>query len=187
MLNKVRLIIFVVLVVPALLIGLGAAAYTFINGKGDIELVAPADADLSYSLDSGPKGTVKAGGHLKIAVEQGKHGLELESAYGKAQRTVEVTNGFQHLLVPADDNQCFVVLDVSRSHYQYGSKTADKYPTVKARVRSSDIYDLPGSLYFSEKSLPANLKEGRACNLLVEVECKHLEKSDSELMVAMGY
>lgn len=187
MLSKIRLIIVLVIGVPMLLFGAGAAAYTFMNGKGDLELVAPADAELSYTVDNGPKRTLTAGNHVKLPVEQGKHALELESTYGKAQRTVEVTNGFQHLLVPADDGQCFVVLDVSRSHYQYGSKTADKYPTVKARVKSSDTYDLPGSLYFSEKSLPASLKEGNACNLLLEVECKHLEKSDSELMVALGY
>lgn len=187
MLNKVRLIIALVIGVPVLLIGAGMAAYTFINGKGDIELVAPGDADLKYSLDNGPQQTLKAGTHAKLPVEQGKHALELESTYGKAQRSVEITNGFQDLLVPADDGQCFVVLDVSRSHYQYGSKTADKYPKVKARVKSSDTYDLPGSLYYSEKSLPASLKEGNACNLLLEVECKHLDKSDSELMVAMGY
>jgi len=187
MLNKVRLIIVLVIGVPLLLFGAGMAAYTFINGKGDLEIVAPGDADLTYTLDNGKQQTLKAGNHAKLPVEQGKHGLTLESTYGKAERHVEVTNGFQHLLVPADDGQCFVVLDVSRSHYQYGSKAADKYPTVKARVKSSDAYDLPGSLYFSEKSLPASLKEGNACNLLLEVECKHLEKSDAELMVALGY
>lgn len=187
MLNKVRLIIVLVIGVPMLLIGAGMAAYTFINGKGDIELVAPGDADLKYSIDNGPQQTLRAGNHAKLPMAQGKHGLELESTYGKAQRTVEITNGFQDLLVPADDGQCFVVLDVSRSHYQYGSKTPDKFPTVKGRVKSSDTYDLPGSLYYSEKSLPASLKEGNSCNLLLEVECKHLEKSDTELMAVLGY
>lgn len=187
MLSKIRLIILLVVGVPMLLLGAGYAAYTFMNGKGDIELVAPGDADLTYTLDNGKSATIKAGNHMKIPVEQGKHALELESTYGKAQRSVEVTNGFQHLLVPADDGQCFVVLDVSRSHFQYGSKTPAKYPTVKARVKSAEPYDLPGSLYFSEKSLPSSLKEGNACNLLLEVECKHLEKSDTELMVALGY
>lgn len=187
MLNKVRLVILLVLVVPAVLFGLGFAAYQFISGKGDIQLVAPADADLTYSIDNGPPGTLKAGRNLKLALPQGKHGLKLESSYGKAERTVDITNGFAHLLVPADDGQCFVLLDVSKSHYEYGSKKADKYPRIKARVKSSETYDLPGSLYFSEASLPKSLKEGNACNLLREVECDQLARGDTELMMAMGY
>ncbi|MEW5738750.1 MAG: hypothetical protein AB1938_07475 [Myxococcota bacterium] len=185
--SKIRLIILLGLVVPAVLCGLGFAAYQFISGKGNIELVAPADADLSYTIDGSPPGKVSRGGHLKIPLEQGKHQLQLESTYGKATRNVDVKNGFAHLLVPADDGQCFVVMDVSRSHFQYGSKPPAKYPTIKARVKSSDIYDLPGSTYFSEKALPQSLKEGNACNLALEVECEHLAKGDTELLTAMGY
>lgn len=187
MLNKVRLVIFLVLVVPAVLAGLGFAAYQFISGKGDVQLVAPADADLTYSVDDGPPQKVKAGGHVKLPLAQGKHGLKFESSYGKSERTVDISNGFAHLLVPADDGQCFVLLDVSKSHYEYGSKKADKYPRIKARVKSNETYDLPGSLYFSESSLPRSLKEGNACNLLKEVECEQLARGDTELMMAMGF
>jgi hypothetical protein len=185
--SKVRLVILLVLVVPAVLLGLGFAAYQFISGAGDIELVAPSDADLTYVIDNAPPGQLAKGNHLKVPLKQGKHTLELESTYGKAHRVVDVKNGFVHLLVPADDGQCFVLLDVSRSNYQYGSKTPDKFPTIKARVKSSDIYDLPGSVYFTQAALPQSLKEGNACNLLQEVECEHLAKADAELFALMGY
>jgi len=185
--SKVRLVILLVLVVPSVLCGIGFAAYQFIAGDGDIELVAPGDADLSYSLDNAPPQKLTRGNHTTLKAKQGKHTLELESTYGKAHRVVDVKNGFSNLLVPADDGQCFVLLDVSRSNYQYGSKTPDKYPTLKARVKSSDIYDLPASVYFTQASLPQSLKEGTACNLLQEVECEHLAKSDEELFQLMGY
>ncbi|GMU60489.1 MAG: hypothetical protein AMXMBFR34_22520 [Myxococcaceae bacterium] len=185
--NKIRLVILLVLVVPSVLCGLGFAAYQFISGEGKARLVAPGDSELSYSLDGSPTLKLPKGGNTMLKLKQGKHTLELESTHGKTQRVVDVKNGFVDLLVPADDGQCFVVLDVSRSHFQYGSKTPAKYPGVKARVKSSETYDLPGSIHFTESSLPSSLKEGSACNLVQEVECKLLDQDDTEMLVAMGF
>lgn len=181
------MIILLGLGVPAVLCGLGVAAYQYISGEGKVRLVAPGDAELSYSLDGNPMLTLAKGGSTLLKLQQGKPTLALESSYGKTQRVVDVQNGFADLLVPADDGQCFVVLDVSRSHFQYGSKTPAKYPGVKARVKSSETYDLPGSIHFTESSLPSSLKEGSACNLVQEVECKLLDQDDTEMLVAMGF
>lgn len=185
-LQKIRLVILLVIGVPALLFVGGMAVNEFVNGKGKLVLVA--SAPLTFTLDGAAPQTLTAGEHRELTVEQGKHVLSLESELGKGERLVDVTNGMQRFLVPADEGQCFVLLDVLHSHFTFGSDPADPHPRLKQRIKATDLFDLPGSgVYFSERGLPSSIKEDSTCLLLVEAECDELGKDDEALLKGLGY
>lgn len=185
MINKIRLVIALVVGVPLLILGGGFVAYQAIAGDGEITLVAPPDVELKYSLDNGPLQTLAAGQHTRLKAKQGEHTATLDFGDGAATRKFKVSNGFADMLVPGK-GQCFAVLDVAKSHYDYGHGAA-KFPEVDKRIAEDQPADLPGSLYFDENALPSSLKEGNSCNLLVEVPCAALKGTDAELLKAAGY
>lgn len=185
MLNKIRLIILLVVGVPALLIGGGIAAYTAIAGDGEITVVAPPDVALKYTVDNGAAQTLAAGNHGTLKAKQGEHTVTIDFGDGPTSRKFKISSGFANMLVPGK-GQCFLLLDVAKSHYDYGHGTA-KFPSVDKKIADDQPFDLPGSLYFSEASLPSSLKEGNSCNLLTEVPCEALKGSDAEVLKAAGY
>ncbi|MHB8877766.1 MAG: hypothetical protein ACYC8T_29085, partial [Myxococcaceae bacterium] len=128
-LHNVRLVLIVVIGVPVLLFVGVSAAWEYVKGDGALELVAPEEG-LSYSIDGAPAVTLGAFGHQKVKLPQGEHTVKLDDTV----RTVKVSSGFAHLLVPAAD-QCFVLLDVSKSHYDFGkNKGTPPLPRIKERV-----------------------------------------------------
>lgn len=161
--------------------------YTAAFGSGHAVVVAPEDGPVSVSIDGAAPKVVAAGAHQQFELKQGAHTLKLDGAGGAVERKVDVKSGFATLLVPANDHQCFVVLDVSKSHYNFGNKPAAKAPTVKTRVASHDIYDLPGSTYYSEEELPSSIKENSSANLLIEGPCELLSGSTSDVLKTLGY
>lgn len=158
MINKLRLVILLVVGVPALILGGGYVAYQAIAGDGEITLVAPPDVELKYSLDNGALQTLAAGQHTRLKAKQGEHTAALDFGDGATTRKFKVSNGFADMLVPGK-GQCFAVLDVAKSHYDYGHGAA-KFPEVDKRIAEDQPADLPGSLYFDEM-LAAQLAQGR--------------------------
>jgi hypothetical protein len=184
-LRKVRLIILAVIGIPTLLFMGGMAVYEYVAGDGHLHLVAPEDAELSYVIDGRPAKKLAPGVHENITLPQGEHVVKLSSDIGQTERKVKISSGFAQLLVPAHDGQCFVLLDVSKSHY--GNAKTAKQPKLLQRISASTIADLPSSTHFGEASLPSSIKDDESCDLLETVDCGVLSKDDGELLVALGY
>ncbi len=186
-LQKIRKYIALGLGVPALLcVGVGAT-YNYFAGEGDLVVVAPPEGEVSVQIDSAQVRAVT--GHQKFSVKQGDHTVRLTSEGHTTERKVKVSNGFARLLLPADDAQCFVLLDVSKSNYEFGNRKGERppLPTVKNKIRGDAPFDLPAGTYFSEEELPSTIKEHSSCNLLEQVPCELLARPEPELLAELGF
>jgi hypothetical protein len=83
-------------------------------------------------------------------------------------------------VVPYLDDQCFVLLDVSQSHYQDSTGTAHVPPKVLARFRGGWPFDVPAGTYVDVKALPASARWQKP-RLLAEVDCELFAKTDEAL------
>jgi hypothetical protein len=182
MLQTIRTIFLLVIGVPVLGLIAWFGIKQYWSGDGEIVLVAPDGSPMQYSIDGQAEQSIVAGSHLALHVHQGPHEVELTTRAGAVTRKVKVTSGFQRMLTPSL-GQCFVLLDVSKSHYG----TADGEPEIKERVAATGQLDLPSELYYDESALPHSIKEGHSCKLLLEVECDALDGDDHRVLAALGY
>lgn len=181
--RSIRLVLAAIVLIPmGLFMG-----YTAMFGSGHIVVVASEESPVTVSIDGAAEATVSPGAHSKFEVKQGRHKAKLSTREGSTEHGFDVSSGFADLLVPASDEQCFVVLDVSKSHYQFGGKESAKFPTITRRVAANDVYDLPGSTYYSEKELPRSIKENSSCHLLLEVDCEMIKLDDLKLLKTLGF
>jgi hypothetical protein len=181
MLTKIRLGIAVVVGVPVLLFMAYSALNTYFTGAGKVHLVGPYDGT-AVSVDGKPAQELGEGEHLRLELAQGEHTL----AFGDVSRKVQVKNGFTELLVPVSEEQCFVLLDVSKSHYDFGHGGGVPLPKLDRRFKGN-IGELPSHTYFGESALPSSINEGDSCNLLEEVDCEELDLDDSKLITELGF
>ncbi len=181
MLRNVRLVILGVIGVPCLLFTGGLLAYTALFGDGEVVVVAPEQTDVALEVDGQPA-TVARGQHQAFKLKQGAHRV----SFGASDKPVSIKNGFTKLLVPSSANQCFVLLDVSKSNYTFGTKLADPFPRIVRRIPSTEPYDLPASVHFSEAELPRSIKENETCELLLDIECRALTGDDLALLKDLG-
>jgi hypothetical protein len=178
MLGRIRLVI----------VGLGVlfagafAGWQYWKGEGTVHVVAPGDSELEVAIDGAAPQTLQPGEHFKTHLPQGEHQVALSVAGVEKKQKVRVTSGFTDLVVPAE-GQCFVNLDVTKSHYESSSSAAS--PTVDRRFRETTPFDLPGSTYFTDAELPRSLKKRSRAHLMVQIPCEEIEKSDAEILAEL--
>jgi hypothetical protein len=182
LLRKIRLIIAMVVGIPVLLFMGISAIHTYAVGEGRVHVVAD-ETEVDVSIDGVRVGGVAAGTHRSFQVKQGTHRVEITGDGEAQQREVKVSSGFANLLVPASNDQCFVVLDVSNSHYGSGKER----PKVSKRIARGEIADLSSSTHYGENELPHSISDKESCELVSTIDCAVLSGEDSAVVMALGY
>ncbi len=102
------------LLVAVGLVAVGAQLFRVTSG-GRLIFVAPVDSELGIIIDSRPPLVLPPGGFTDAFVSWGSHTVVTETSTGKRTNTFRA-NLSDALLVPANEHQCFVVIDVSDAY-----------------------------------------------------------------------
>jgi hypothetical protein len=164
---------------------LGAGAVSlraYLYGDGWIHVMFPAD-DIGRLLVDGKE--VKAHEPRNrthtFLVKQGKHRISVERPSGAhASYSLDVKDGTAFMVVPVDNQQCFALIDVTKSRYGDGTGPAK----VLARYTTHEPADVPGCPRFGVESLPPTVK-GDA-EMLLDFPCTMAALSDEQLLKALG-
>lgn len=159
-------------------------------GSGLLHLVAPPEAELRVQLDDQAEVVIPPATHGVLKVRRGAHTVVLRTHGEVATRSFQTSGGFWRALARAGSGQCFVLVDLTRSHpnvrHCEGSQTL---PEIEHRydaelVALSWLEDK--IVFLADEDLP---KSGRGVVKLVEqVSCEALRSSDEELLRdALGY
>ena len=169
--------------VGVICLGVGAISLrAYLYGEGWIHVMFPAD-DIGRLMVDGVE--VKAleprNRSRTFLVEQGKHQISVERPSGaRASYALDVKDGWAFMVVPVDDQQCFVQIDVTESRYGRSSGPAK----VVARLTShqpADVHDCPS---FGVESLPPTIKYDKA--MLLDFPCSLAALSDEQVLTALG-
>lgn len=132
--------------------------------------------------------SVSPGSHVELKVRRGAHTV----IWARGQKLVhefQTSGGFWNALVRAKEGQCFVLLDVTRSHY--GASLADgtrPLPDVKKRL-DADLVALDWNnedAVFARRDLPRSTKYH--VKIVQQLDCAALALSDENLLrETLGY
>ncbi len=171
------------------LVGLGAAGfagYTYVSGAGEIHVKAPQETGVSVVVDGKEVATLAAGTHQRLKIDQGKHTVQIKLSEGDGEATheVDVDSGFYEALIPGPQ-QCFADFDVYDTFY--GKADPPPVPGVEGTHGADKPISITSNHYFSEDALPNEIKEGSDVNLLEQIPCELVGKSDDEVRSATGF
>ena len=162
--------------------GISLRAYLF--GEGWVHVMFPADDIGTLKVDGKEvKAHQPRNRTHTFLVKQGKHQISVERPSGASTAySLDIKDGFAFMLVPIDDQQCFVVIDVTDSRYG-GGKGPSK---VLARYTTHGPVDVPDCPYFGEESLPDNIKSSATARLVRDIPCAMASYGDAQLLTALG-
>ena len=157
---------------------------------GTLVVAAPIDSP-AWVVVGGKRFQIPAGDVLRKPLTHGTHTVELGAP---KPRTVQVVikSGRNVTAVPVFDEQCFVELDVTISHY---GDTADRYPPkVSNRFRHREPFHV--SWPMTERELPKSTTEKVKRNgKIVDIKLVHMLRpvpcsvvdDDAAALAALGY
>ncbi len=166
--------------------------HLFREGRdGRVLIVAPLTAPLSATLDGAPIQLAPGEVH-RATVSHGEHRLEVTGPEPFSRRFT-IDSGRNPRVVPVLAEQCYVELDVTRSHYGEGARPA---PSVARVVRHDDVWISLDGLAFTEAELPSSARystnsRGDVTNVqLIQlwrpIPCA-LDGRPDEILRALGY
>jgi hypothetical protein len=168
------------------LISLGVGAIclkAYLSGDGWVHVIFPR-GDIGKLLVDGHevKPNAKESRAYTYTIPQGSHRVSIELAHHPSKTyQLKIANGFAFMLLPAVDEQCFVLIDATESHY--GGK---KRSTVLKRFdahRALDVEDCP---YFGFEALPSRKKSSASAHVVADIPCAQLADSDESILTALG-
>lgn len=123
-------------------------------------------------VDGGAAIEISAGKFSQIPVGPGKHSVVING-----DRTLEINlEAFDRWVVPVMNDQCFMSLDVSLSHY---GEQPSAPPMVTARKQASEPFKLPGGNYLREDDLPRSRKQSARALLFRSAGCAEIDALES--------
>lgn len=174
----------IVLVVVAI----GAlVAVAFFMGSGEFHVVAPATTAVTVTVDGKDVGPVPAGAHRRFAVAQGARAVKVSTKAGARDYKLDVKNGGFSQVLPAPA-QCLALFDVR--NYWYEKKGAlektlnDTTIPVKEKHAADKAFDASSGAFYTLAELPEQIEKNRSAEVMLEVPCPLLQKSDAELVGA---
>ncbi len=180
--KRVILILAVSVVVGLTLIFSITAGVQHFLFAGSLHLLAPRDAELRVQLDGGPVVVLQAGMHTELKVKRGPHVVSLQARGEETTQTFETSGGYWQAFLSVEPNQCFVLLDVTGSHY--GSVLADgtmPLPRLEQRYTPQLVrVSWPNDVFFDLADLPSASKY--QVKLVAQLTCDALSQSDEELL-----
>jgi hypothetical protein len=165
------------------LVLLGVVLHSFLLGEGRVHVMFPAD-DIGVLKVDGVELPADRPSHRArtFFVKQGMHQISVERPSGlRASYSLNVEDGFAFMVVPVDDQQCFALIDVTKSHYGDG-KGPNK---VLRRFTAHAPTTVPSSTYFGEESLPASIKDISSVYMLHDIPCSMAGLADAQLLAAL--
>jgi hypothetical protein len=156
----------------------------FLFGSGKVRVISPAGASVKVSIDGALSGTVPAGSHRSFSVEQGTHQVVLTASNGaKSQFELSVKNGAFSQLLPVGQ-QCFSRFDVTNFVYE-GKKGARADPAKAIQLKEKYVAKAPinaPDVFFSLDELPQQIEQNARTEVLLDVPCTLVSKSEAEII-----
>ncbi len=184
-LKSVRAVLAVVIGVPLVIGAAGLMAHTYMYGDGELHAAAPADSDMSVTIDGELLTTIAAGEHHELDIAQGEHVVTFELEDGTSvHHDLNVSNGFWESFSAAPQT-CYVQLEVADTYYFADDELVDgmpPLPTVEKRFDDTATVSLSSRTYFGEDALPSQITEGDSIHLIEEIPCDMLEADANHLL-----
>lgn len=144
--------------------------------KTTIVLFSAVD-DAEVAIDGAAPVAVEGGKFKQLSVGPGEHELVIDGA-----RKLRVKlEPFDRWAVPLVEEQCFMSLDVSLSHYSADDKKALGGPNIARRSQTSEPFEFPPNHYLVESELPANRTSANQTLLLRSLPCSEIDRLQSGL------
>jgi hypothetical protein len=169
------------MIAAVFLVGVGALMlWKYLKGSAEVAIVA-AEQDVTVTVDGKAVNPpfVPAGDFARYHLAQGKHTIALTSGGKTLTREVNLESGFSRFVVPSDEGQCFVVLDVTDA--SYGRGKAEK-PRIVERHTDHQPFAFSSSSYFSDGSMPRRIKGSQKVLRVVDLPCDKAGAPDPELI-----
>lgn len=146
---------------------------------GQLAILAPGVAT-SYVIDGGAVVEVKSVKLTELSV--GSHTIAFTEPSAREVKFDIKAN--QKTVVPTIENQCYVALDVSQSHYADANGKRLGAPKFKFLEQQTLPFAPPGSHYFSKGSLPESRTSGTAPGLYISGTCDSLRQVEADQKAA---
>jgi uncharacterized RDD family membrane protein YckC len=179
-----RILLYLVLAVVGglALIGSVSAGVEHFLFAGRLHLVAPRGAELRVQLDAEPAIVLPPGTHLAVKVDRGAHVVSLRLRGEETSQSFQTSGGFWHAFTSVEPDQCFVMLDVSDSHY--GAALADGtrlLPGLEQRYQPQlVVLSWLDDVFFDPAELPESSQN--PVKLVTQLGCEALSLPDEDLL-----
>ncbi len=160
--------------------------YVTFYGKAQALVIAPPDAAVEVTVDGAAPFSVEKGTYKKIDVTQGDHQFAIRNTTTNAifSRKVPFHNGAARITVPAGDDQCLVMLDVTAQHY----KGDQKPPAIRQRITRPEPWTFLENSFLDEKELPSAVGVRNWVGLYRQVPCREMFRDNDDLVRnVLGY
>ena len=176
-----------VLVLAALGVA-GQFVWLHYYGDGTGFVFAPARTPVQVQLDGRTAIRVPAGDIQAMALPLGAHRIQIELAGTSIEHELTIEDSQDIYALPVLAEQCFVTLDVTRSHYTKGGKAKGaQAPYVTKRHRQSEAFKLTKGHFYRESDLPETTQKSVGVYLVRELPCSRMHLADDLLLESLGY
>lgn len=142
---------------------------------GVLVVLAPG-TPTTFTIDGGESRT--AASVFKLDLPPGAHTIAFSEPSAREVAFEIAAN--RKLVVPAIQQQCYVALNLSLSHYARDDGKRMGGPTLQYLERQSSPFSPPGDHYFSEAELPEKRSSSKMAGLYVSGTCADLEKVEAD-------
>lgn len=153
----------------AVIAAIGFFVHRLTSG-GRLIFVAPIDSELRITIDSRAPVTIAPRGFTDARVSMGTHTVNTATRYGERTITLEA-NLSDALLVPAADEQCFLVLDVAEAYANSSTVLPAGWAPPVAASLSSEVVVAPKHIWITDAPARVRRDPGAPTRILYPYEC----------------
>jgi hypothetical protein len=160
--------------------------YVTFYGKAQALFIAPPESAIEVTVDGAAPFSVEKGGHKKVDVTQGEHQFSIRDTTANTtfSRKVGFHNGGARITIPANAEQCLVMLDVTLNHYK-GDK---RPPAIRQRITRPEPWTFLENAFLDEKELPDAIGVRNFVGLYRQVPCGEMFRDNDDLLRnVLGY
>jgi hypothetical protein len=180
--------ILIIVLVLAVLGVAGQFVWLHYYGDGMGFVFAPARTPVQVQLDGSTVIRVPAGDVRAMALPRGAHRIRIELAGASIEHELTIEGDQDNFALPVLAEQCFVTLDVTRSHYAKGGKSRGaQAPYITKRNRRSEAFRLASGHFYRESDLPETTQKSVGVYLVRELPCSRMHLADDLLLESLGY
>ncbi|RKH53516.1 hypothetical protein D7Y23_02905 [Corallococcus sp. AB050B] len=154
---------------------------------GDVELyvIVPEGRTLELSVD-GEVRVAKLSASTQFRLKQGDHVVAMkDEKSGKVRTyTLKLTNGLNAYVLPIDERQCFVRLDVTDQWYGPGGRKGTASIRVE-HIGSQEPISKEDRDYFNKAALPGSIKRNNRVSLLKAIDCDAMNQDKDTLLAGL--
>jgi|GEM_PF-3551821 len=188
--RKVQIIAVAVVVVGFVGAGLASVLIRAL-GVGKLHVLTVAGSAVELSVDGKPTPEVSTDGdHLVFEVSRGPHKVKLTDPMSGTVvlYSVEVPYGFDELLLPTREDQCFLRFDMTEAAYgRRGADSEEASPQVTDRYQNTNQpISIPHHTYYTFGELPEKVRSSEKAFLLRDIPCDFAGEGANEGLQRMA-